>query len=613
MSDPIPDTGVEDYTNAVVESPAPTTLAQNPNTSVDEYTSRTVDSSPLLESIAQNPDTSVEDYSNTVDPSSLADTVKVADTMPTTKTIDAVKPVITMPDSPMSSGGVREEEGGEANGGRARRGCSTAALLCCVVVALILLGAGLGVGFGTDAFDSILSSASKVSDSSRAQSTPTASPTRPSGQPTVTNSQQPSFIPSDGPSQLPSTAPSAAPTSVATLAPTPVPTEAYYPINPEPSSPPNKYFNYNPDSDYGPPRWGRVNTNDHWLREFTMNGFGVWDDFSSEDLTANVCNGPARKQSPKDLISTTPCLAEHEIRTKCARYPLSNDDFTEKNILPHKLSIAFKRRPCMVLDSDACLEDSPPMIDYPKYASGPLNIQSYSDMQYFDIKVPGEHTLGGESFDAEIQMFLTSLVTSRLSSLGIPVRADDGFDNVSYQTILNEFKAEFDLHALECAQKRLRRRMSLRGARTNDMNNDNADDEESIDEEYLSAAIRNITDTRKLQWSLPNFDPFNDDFMTTMFFYRYDGSITEPPCRDITWWVMNEPMRISRGQLAETKRLLFSHVDSNCVATSVHNSDQSVARPIYPLGEDREIEHCDDGYFRSDVSKGRPPARECRA
>jgi hypothetical protein len=275
MSDPTPDNSVEDYTNAVVESPPATplletTLAQDSTTSVEGYTSRTVDSSPLLESIAQNPDTSVEDYSNTVDPSSLADTVKVADTMPATKTMidntDAVKPGITMPDSPTSSADAREEPGDEASGDRARRGCSTAALMCCGVVALLLLGAGLGVGFGTDAFDSILSSESKASDSTQTQSTPTAAPERSTGQPTVAESQLPSFIPTDGPSQLPSTAPSAVPTRIATLAPTPVPTQVYYPINPEPSSPPNTYFNFNPDSDYGPPRWARVNTNDHWVR-----------------------------------------------------------------------------------------------------------------------------------------------------------------------------------------------------------------------------------------------------------------------------------------------------------------------------------------------------------
>ena len=277
MSDPTPDISVEDYTNTVVEPTPPPLLepsmAQTADASVDEYVASTVDSSsPMLESMAQNPDTSVEDYSNTVDPSSLADTVKVADTLPTktmpTK-LEAVKPAVTMPDSPTSSAGVHEERREESTAARqGRRGCSTAALISCIAVALILLGAGLGVGFGTDAFDSILSSSSeaKESESPPAQLTPTPAPSGVTDSPTIAASQQPSFIPSDGPSQLPSTAPSATPTRMATLAPTPTPTQAYYPSNPEPSSPPNTYFNFNPDSDFGPSRWGRVNTNDHWVR-----------------------------------------------------------------------------------------------------------------------------------------------------------------------------------------------------------------------------------------------------------------------------------------------------------------------------------------------------------
>jgi hypothetical protein len=59
-SNPAPDISVEDNTNTVVEPTPPpplleTTIAQYPETSLEEYTACTVDSSPLLESIAQNP------------------------------------------------------------------------------------------------------------------------------------------------------------------------------------------------------------------------------------------------------------------------------------------------------------------------------------------------------------------------------------------------------------------------------------------------------------------------------------------------------------------------------------------------------------------------------
>jgi carbonic anhydrase len=275
----------------------------------------------------------------------------------------------------------------------------------------------------------------------------------------------------------------------------------------------------------------------------------------------------------------------------------------DKQILPHKLSIVFKRRECLDLENQDCLDDRPPMADYPRFASGDLNIEAYSDLHHFDIKVPGEHTIDGETFDAEIQMFHTSLTAPRLSSLGVPIRADDGLDNPEYQTVLNEFQSIYDLNALQCDRRE--RQLQLRGSRN--ANTASTDQELA----YLTDAIQNLTETRKLQRN-PNFNPYSDYFLPTMFFFRYDGSITEPPCMDLTWWVMDEPMRISRRQLSQTKRILFSHVDANCNPTSVHNADQSVTRPIEALGEDREIQHCQTGDFRSDVSKGRPPAKRCR-
>jgi carbonic anhydrase len=268
----------------------------------------------------------------------------------------------------------------------------------------------------------------------------------------------------------------------------------------------------------------------------------------------------------------------------------------------------------MDLNNEACLVNSPPMADYPRYASGDLIIQAYSDMHHFDIKVPSEHTINGTMFDAEIQMFHTSLVMPRMSSLGIVIRADpDAYDNPDYQIILNEFGMVYNLHALECAQKRLRERRNLRlsSLRRGATGGMNTIVEEEEEEAYLASEIKKITD-RQLQFRSDNFDPYSENIMTTMFFYRYDGSITEPPCRDITWWIMKDPMVISTRQLFETKRLLFSHVDSDCTATSVHNSDQSVARPLFGLGEDRDIQYCRDGDFRSDADKGRPPGNECR-
>jgi len=153
----------------------------------------------------------------------------------------------------------KEEEGLVAQGG----GCTRFACIICMVGTLIVLGTGLGVAFGVES-TGLRSWASELGKGSSSSSVITSAPIG-----SMSPSDQPSFAPSDGPSVYPSMNPSTEPTigssANPTLEPTPMPTAVYYPANPEPSSPPNTYFNYNPNSEYGPPNWNRVNTGDHWV------------------------------------------------------------------------------------------------------------------------------------------------------------------------------------------------------------------------------------------------------------------------------------------------------------------------------------------------------------
>jgi carbonic anhydrase len=240
------------------------------------------------------------------------------------------------------------------------------------------------------------------------------------------------------------------------------------------------------------------------------------------------------------------------------------------------------------------------MVDYPRYSS---DGSDYSDLHHFDIKYPGEHTIKGESFDAELQMFHVHLHDGRFSSIGIPIRATGNGTNEEFQFILDEFQKVYDNDAEECQMNQARK---LRGTdkesfeRLRPKNGDNP----STDQHDRRLELMDEINTMK-------FNPYSDAFMTTMFFYRYDGSITEPPCKDITWWVIKDPMYIDFEQLNQLRDILFTHVDRNCEKTSVHNKEQSVARPIQALG-DRTIEFCQEGDFRSDESKGRPAGKQCR-
>ena len=139
---------------------------------------------------------------------------------------------------------------------------------------------------------------------------------RPSAAPTA--SLAPS-APSTAPSAPPSTVPSGAPSWGPTLAPT----FPYYTLPPKTTSTTKEgYFNYDPEDDkYGPSRWENIQTEHHWLREFTnATGFGPWRGWlNDKDPLKNRCGRSEEKQSPKDLRSTAEgdlCEAHHEIRTK---------------------------------------------------------------------------------------------------------------------------------------------------------------------------------------------------------------------------------------------------------------------------------------------------------
>jgi carbonic anhydrase len=238
----------------------------------------------------------------------------------------------------------------------------------------------------------------------------------------------------------------------------------------------------------------------------------------------------------------------------------------------------------------------PPLADFPNYSS---KVSQQSDLLNLDIKVPGEHTIGGETFDAELQMLHIHLEDSRMAYLGIPIRATaDGF-NENYQGLLDVFQIVYDQHKAACATKQ-RRQRGLRNRPGFMEQNQPVQPQSSYTDDP------NVQRRLQLNTKFP-FDPYAA-FVEWLFFFRYNGSTPDPPCFPLTWFVIDRPIHIDFQQLKQTQYLLFTHTNENCEKTSVHNADQSVVRPIQPLGivsgtnEKREIMVCMEGDFPPDES-----------
>lgn len=160
----------------------------------------------------------------------------------------------------------------------------------------------------------------------------------PSSVPMITS--RPTDRPSHSPSMRPSSSPSVGPSM---SIPTPSPTLDEFAPNPAPSNPPNAYFNYNPNSPYGPgdPQmvyhnatmnkvqyfsngWeSTVYPNNGYWHEFGANGFGPWQSvLARHDVSRNQC-GNVGRQSPIDVRdSGAECFEHHQIRSRVSFFSL---------------------------------------------------------------------------------------------------------------------------------------------------------------------------------------------------------------------------------------------------------------------------------------------------
>lgn len=280
-------------------------------------------------------------------------------------------------------------------------------------------------------------------------------------------------------------------------------------------------------------------------------------------------------------------------------------DSVEKRIESNKLRLVYQRRPCPDLFDTVCAEPDPPAADFPNGWGG------FADTMHVDFKLPSEHRIYGEIFDAEMQIFHLHPGRRRLPAISVLIRADPNGYNYYLQTAIDAFQYEYNLHMAQCSNRvRKGRKLvsqfhsELVGMGMN-VNTTSAEYYESWgdfsthldDPDFIEEGKEH---ERRMQATI--WFPHHQALIPTYWFYGYDGSLTEPPCTEIvSWFVMDTPMIISPAQLEQMKTILFTHVDSNCQGTSVHYQE-SVARPIQESAN-RQVWRCTRDDFPPDAER----------
>ena len=272
-------------------------------------------------------------------------------------------------------------------------------------------------------------------------------------------------------------------------------------------------------------------------------------------------------------------------------------DKIQPRIESNKLRLFFKRRPCANITLVECVEPAPPHADFPNNWGG------YADLIHVDFKVPSEHTINGERFDAEMQVFHLHPSRRRTPTVSVVIRASRNGYNPIFQSILDQFQVVFNDHGAACLSRlqRERRRATEQTTRwmTAAIHEDDFSAWTDISTEHNGPAHDESLVRRRLQYS---FTPYHELLMPSLHFFGYEGSITEPPCSEfVSWFVSDTPMQIGLSQLEQMKRLLFQHVSPTCEKTSVH-SGQSVARPIQDTFG-RPVWRCTSSDFIADTDR----------
>ena len=150
------------------------------------------------------------------------------------------------------------------------------------------------------------------------------------------------------------------------------------------------YFNYDPDSKYGPGKWDDLK--DSWVEESDEGRY--WDDFSKfirPSLNNNECDSGSKRQSPIDVNMDdvrAECLQYHEFRHKPGDYRLGEDSAIKVKIMPSKLRLEYPSD-VGIYNADKRSFGGHPAADVPKAWGDQLPVI------HVDFKVPSEHWIEG--------------------------------------------------------------------------------------------------------------------------------------------------------------------------------------------------------------------------
>eukprot|EP00978_Attheya_sp_CCMP212_P002000 scaffold4111_cov49-Attheya_sp.AAC.5 len=351
-------------------------------------------------------------------------------------------------------------------------------------------------------------------------------------------------------------------------------------------------FNYDPNSNRGPLSWKNVPVEGNEWEQY------VGQELIDLDIDGNECHSK-RRPSPINLVANSKCRDNHQMLTRKPKHMDCRMDDVTFSMTPHSLRVDFPT------SDDDCWR---PTIDLP-------NGYPYKwIIHHMEVHIRAEHVVDGRRYDGELQMYHLGQEDQKREMAAVSVLLDaSGLqDNPKLQEYIDKWQEVSDELKSNCTNntRRLENLYSENDAnheevkksdQRNRKRNDWTDVEkrrlERMDAEGYASAKDEITpEEEEAGWG-PRRHLFPYDIWPTIYFYRYKGSLTVPPCSEIvSWRVLDEPLVISRRQLKHLAHLLrHGHVNSETCEpdTAVHPTTGESYRPLQTLNHEHQtLVHC---------------------
>lgn len=381
-------------------------------------------------------------------------------------------------------------------------------------------------------------------------------------------------------------------------------------------------FDYDPHSPTGPTKWARIDVKGNEWEKF------VGQELTDLDIAGNECRS-TRRPAPVHLVANEKCMDNHEILTRKIRSGDCGFHNLTWSITPHSLRATFP------LNDSKCIR---PTIDLPN--GYPYRWHAY----FIEIHLRSEHVIDGRRFDGEMQMVHLGQIDQKreLATVSVLLDASGEEDDPKLQKYIDKWQGLADSVQAHCQRRRRNKEeggdqskaldsdRSLRGKARSRMTHRLPESGINNWQKYLNRTAvtprramedpehiegcngRDLQDTGnndtnttegklsyKDKWANVTLAPrrkgFPYDIWPTIYFYRYRGQITYPPCSEIvSWRVLDEPLLISRRQFKQLARLLESYTDEDtCTNDSMTSPKGETYRPLQKFNpQHQNITHC---------------------